>query len=95
VGRIEGFAVRATGTRASEYELKYQGHCANLGDTAIIASPNFCGTRFAALFHRRGLICWAYFTTLVGWMMRFSGESRALEAFRVWFKKIEPTPTPP
>jgi hypothetical protein len=44
-GRVEGFAIRLTGSRAKEYNIHYFGHLANIGDTRPYSDGEFCGTR--------------------------------------------------
>lgn len=43
--QIEGFAVRLTGARASNYVVCYTAHVADVGDTAIHENGAYCGTR--------------------------------------------------
>ena len=43
--RIEGFAMRLTGSEASKYEVFYTAHIQNMGDSAVYSNGQYCGTR--------------------------------------------------
>jgi len=43
--RLEGFAVRLTGARASQYVACYQAHIADQGDSAVVENGAYCGTK--------------------------------------------------
>jgi uncharacterized protein YjdB len=43
--RLEGFAIRLTGPRSSNYDVYYMAHLENTGDTSFYKNGQFCGTR--------------------------------------------------
>jgi uncharacterized protein YjdB len=43
--RIEGLAMRLTGTCATQYTVEYRCHLQDLGDSALMKNGEFCGTR--------------------------------------------------
>jgi hypothetical protein len=43
--RIEGFAIRLTGSQASKYDVFYQSHVEGIGNTARVGNSQFSGTR--------------------------------------------------
>ena len=47
--RLEGFAVRLTGSQASSYDVFYTAHVENMGDLPVYANGQYCGTRNKSL----------------------------------------------
>ena len=47
--RLEGFAVRLTGSQASSYDVFYTAHVQNMGDLPVYANGQYCGTRNKSL----------------------------------------------
>jgi uncharacterized protein YjdB len=47
--RIEGFAVRLSGSQADKYDVFYSAHIQNIGDTDVSSNGEYCGTRGKAL----------------------------------------------
>jgi len=43
--RIEGFAIRLTGSQASKYDVFYQAHVEGIGNTPRVGNGQFSGTR--------------------------------------------------
>jgi uncharacterized protein YjdB len=43
--RIEGFAIRLTGSQASKYDVFYQAHVEGIGNTPKVGNGQFSGTR--------------------------------------------------
>jgi uncharacterized protein YjdB len=43
--RLEGFAIKLVGIYAWQYNVFYQAHLQNFGDTGVYKNGEFCGTR--------------------------------------------------
>ena len=47
--RLEGFAMRLTGSEASSYDIFYTAHVQNMGDLPVYTNGQYCGTRNKSL----------------------------------------------
>ncbi len=47
--RLEGFAMRLTGSQAGSYDIFYTAHVQNMGDLPVYANGQYCGTRNKSL----------------------------------------------
>ncbi|MGD1804703.1 hypothetical protein ACP6PL_04570 [Dapis sp. BLCC M126] len=47
--RLEGFAMRLTGSQAGSYDICYTAHVQNMGDSAVYRNGQYCGTRNKSL----------------------------------------------
>ncbi|ABG51671.1 Clostridial hydrophobic [Trichodesmium erythraeum IMS101] len=58
--RLEGFAMRLTGDKASSYDVFYTAHVQNMGDLPVYSNGQYCGTRNKSL-RVEGIKVWIEF----------------------------------